>query len=573
MRRLFRTLALAAAALVAAVALFVGATLPPAARVLPGSLPATVRLGAYHVHTSRSDGTGSVDQVAEAAAKAGLHFVVLADHGDGTRAPDRPQYLHGVLVIDAVEVSTDDGHLVALGLFGPAPYPIAGAAGDVIEDVHRLGGLAVIAHPDSPKTDLRWLGRGGLHDGFEWVNADTEWRDDPPMRLVGAALRGLVRGPESVVSLFSRRDGAFARWDGSGPAARPRRAFGVAALDAHARVGWDENTRDEPRQRTALAIPGYELMFRVFAQAVEVDEPLTGAAMDDATRVLAALSSGRTYTLVRAIGGPATLSFGAEQGGRLVAMGGDLNAGPATFRAEIPGVDDAVLTVIKNGERVATGRGRVEYEGTAAEGNAFRVEAALGDSPFPWIVSNPIYTRSEAAPRPEVPAADVAAPSDIQPIPVSANWQIERDASSTANQRIDTEAGTIVLQYALAPGRPAGQFVALSLPVESESGYESVRFEARASRPMRLSFQVRLPGPADGQRWGRSVYVDETPRVVVLRLEELRPIGRTSTLRPVVSRIRSLLFVIDTVNTLPGTAGELQLSHVVLGLGSTGPGG
>ena len=46
----------------------------------------------------------------------------------------RRAYLHGVLCIDGVEISTDDGHYVALGL-GPTPYPLGGAAAAVVEDV------------------------------------------------------------------------------------------------------------------------------------------------------------------------------------------------------------------------------------------------------------------------------------------------------------------------------------------------------------------------------------------------------------------------------------------------------
>ena len=44
---------------------------------------------------------GSVDEVAAAAAAAGLQFVVFTDHGDATRPPDPPAYRHGVLTIDA----------------------------------------------------------------------------------------------------------------------------------------------------------------------------------------------------------------------------------------------------------------------------------------------------------------------------------------------------------------------------------------------------------------------------------------------------------------------------------------
>ena len=61
-------------------------------------MPPNLVFGAYHVHSARSDGSGTPDEIAAAAARAGLRFVILTDHGDATRAPDPPAYRHGVLV-------------------------------------------------------------------------------------------------------------------------------------------------------------------------------------------------------------------------------------------------------------------------------------------------------------------------------------------------------------------------------------------------------------------------------------------------------------------------------------------
>ena len=37
-----------------------------------------------------------------------------------------------------------------------APYPLGGEPRDVVDDVRRLGGFGIVAHPDSPKPELRW---------------------------------------------------------------------------------------------------------------------------------------------------------------------------------------------------------------------------------------------------------------------------------------------------------------------------------------------------------------------------------------------------------------------------------
>ncbi len=175
-RRLFQI------AIVAGIAGGVYLVMPPAARrVTAADGPSAVR-GAVHVHTRRSDGSGTMDAVAAAAARAGLQFLVVTDHGDASRNPERPAYRSGVLCIDAVEISTQAGHLVALGL-PTAPYPLGGEPRDVIEDVRRLGGFAIVAHPVSDKESSQWMDWTAPFGGLEWLNGDSEWRDESPAVL------------------------------------------------------------------------------------------------------------------------------------------------------------------------------------------------------------------------------------------------------------------------------------------------------------------------------------------------------------------------------------------------------
>src|SRR5260221_4984997 len=131
--------------------------------------------GVVHVQRARSEGAVTPDEVASAARRAGLDFVVLTDHGDGLRAPDAPRYSDGVLLIDGVEISTASGHYVALGI-GQAPYRLAGDARDVIEDVRRLGGVGGAAHPGFPQPRLPWGARGVGPRRREGGTADSEWR-------------------------------------------------------------------------------------------------------------------------------------------------------------------------------------------------------------------------------------------------------------------------------------------------------------------------------------------------------------------------------------------------------------
>jgi hypothetical protein len=69
---------------------------------------------------------------------------------------------------------------------------------------------------------------------------------------------------------------------------------------------------------------------------------------------------------------------------------------------------------------------------------------------------------------------------------------------------------------------------------------------------MRLSVQLRAPGSGEGERWQRSVYLDQTPRSIQVFFDDFRPLGATKSSTPVLASVQSILFVVDTVNAKIG---------------------
>jgi hypothetical protein len=90
----------------------------------------------------------------------------------------------------------------------------------------------------------------------------------------------------------------------------------------------------------------------------------------------------------------------------------------------------------------------------------------------------------------------------------------------------------------------------------------SLSFRASASRPLRLSVQVRLLDGAGERRWVRSVYLDPTPREVRVALGDMREAGTGARTRFDPARIQSLLLVIDTVNARAGDQGEVRIEDL-----------
>jgi hypothetical protein len=532
---------------------------PPSARLaLPAPAagdPPVVR-GAYHVHSRASDGTGSLPEIAAAAARAGLRFVILTDHGNGFRRPAPPRYLGRVLCVDAVEISTTDGHYVALGM-PAAPYPLGGEARDVVEDVARLGGFGIAAHPDSAKRELRWEAWDTDVDGMEWFNADSQWRDEPRWHLLPAVLQYLVRPTESVASLFDRPEGLLRRWD---TLSARRRIVGLAGADAHARMGLAGKS-DPYDELVYVKAPSYEAIFRAFSLRVELQAPLSGDAEADAGALLAAIRAGRVYTAFDSTAGPAALSYTAESGGRTARQGEDLAiGGPVSFRAVTNAPPGSSLTLIRNGHTVERAGGS-SLDWQDERPGAYRVEAsapgAPGDPPLPWIVSNPIYVGQAAAAAP-APAMAPAAAGLVWP---AGAWHVEKDARSAGRETTTVEAGVLRhgLEYALGQGA-ASPFVALVTPdVAALRDATRLTFRAAATRPMRMSVQVRLVDGASERRWLRSVYLEPRPREITVTFADMRVAGTAAREGFAMADVQALLFVVDTVNARPGDAGALWI--------------
>jgi hypothetical protein len=556
-----RRLALTTAAIVAAVFLFLLASIPAGPGVAGGvdrlddDVRARTLAGAVHVHSTRSDGTGSADGIAAAAGRAGLRFVVIADHGDATRPPDPPAYRHGVLVIDAVEISTTGGHYVALDM-PAAPYPLGGDPEAVVEDVRRLGGFGIVAHPDSMKPELKWTDWSVAVDGVEWLNLDSEWRDESAARLARVPFDYMVRPGPALASLLDRPERTLERWS---KLASNRPVVALAAHDAHGGTAEGEGPRGFG---WLFRIPSYEAAFLAFAMRAIVQSAPTGAADADARLILDAIRGGRIFSAIDAVAGPALVDFRATAGSALPVMGQSVRfAAGATLsvRSTLPAGGRVVL--LRSGGAIIAESSSGALVAAANGPGAYRVEvlapASPGSPPVPWILTNPIYL---SVPEEESGSASPA-PTPIPLAAVDGGGAIEKDPLSAATL---TRSGRIYeVDYALRAGERESQYVALALPMPKvSSAIDALSFTAKASAPMRVSVQLRF-SDAGAARWGRSVYLSRESHKLEIPLNRLKAVdGQLPA--PSFESASSILFVVDLTNASPGQGGRFELSDVVL---------
>ena len=115
---------------------------------------------------------------------------------------------------------------------------------------------------------------------------------------------------------------------------------------------------------------------------------------------------------------------------------------------------------------------------------------------------------------------------------------------------------TLRFRFGLSGGAAAGQYAALVVdPPEGLARADRVAFTVRAEQPMRLSVQLR----SDRGRWQRSVHVDTVNQDRTVYFDDLTPAGLTETGKPPLAEIRSILFVVDSTNTKPGTSGRVWI--------------
>jgi hypothetical protein len=336
-----------------------------------------------HLHSTYSDGTGTVPQIARAGRRAGVDVVLLTDH-DTLEAKRRGEegWYGPVLVLVGEEVSPRrHNHYLAFGIEAPIDHERLDADG-ICRAVAEAGGVGFAAHPWSQGSRrFRRVGSGMPFDGLEsealhgvelwsFVTDTAEAAESIAQVLlfIAAPLRALEHPPARNVEA----------WD---ELCRRRRVVALGGLDAH-QVG----KRIGPV--VPLRLMAYRRSFRFIRTHVLCDEALSGDLEHDREQVYGALREGRCYIAVDAIAPARGFRFEADD----VAMGAEAPAGRRTLRVRTP--LPARLRLFRDGEEIATAEGTL-LDREVEEPGVYRVEAlrrARGRERT-WILSNPVYLR------------------------------------------------------------------------------------------------------------------------------------------------------------------------------------
>ncbi len=525
--------------------------------------------GAIHVHSDLSDGSDEPLAVIAAARDLGLDFLVLTDHNhvDGKAL----EGYHGpLLVLVGTEVSTNEGHLLGLGVRRPT-FRFSGDALDALDDVAHLGGFSFAAHPTSPREEFRWRGWGRPGEwGIEVVNGDAAWRGVGWLQLARAAFAYTANPRLGLLRTLAGVEPATDEWD---ELLAERDVPAIVGADAHGAVRLGD---------WRLPAPSYAAQLGVVLNHVSIDRPLSRDAESDAASVLSGLARGRSHMGVDALASAAGFSFTMEAADQVFAMGDTVAPTPgleAIASGRLP--EGATLVLLEDGQVLAEGAGqlrsRVEAEGV------YRVEVYLPQLASPWVISNPIYVFGEQAAAQRRDRAAWPAPLGVETVRMiddfsgASAFHPEHDDSSWMNEEITdpaapgSEAPAARLEFRLGapgPGRPYTWCALVDRSERDLSGFAGLTFRIKADAEHRIWVQVRDGNPASADEeqewWFASLRTSTEWKSLVLPFERFRSINPNSDGRLDLDQVVGLVFVLDPGAVDPGTQGTIWIDDLGL---------
>lgn len=343
--------------------------------------------GHMHIHSTHSDGSGTIPQIAAAARRSALDFVVITDHNTlAGQAAGEDGFRDGVLVLVGAELEVQGlgQHCLVLGL---TELPPATASPVIfLDQIRERGGSTFLAHPFELGSPVLYNGRAfrwqqlppGGFTGLEIWNYSSRWRD------------GCQTIPEAFLRYYLKRRGlaqspcplTMEKWD---QLSQHRRVVAVGGSDAHAvhlKIGI----------LRPVLFP-YQDLFRGVNMHIYLRQPLQASFPAAQDQVLGALREGNSF-----------IAYDHQRDSRGFRCICQDSASDYLPGEQIPKARGAVLhvraphprcliTVLCHGRAVFSGPGP-EASFPLPGAGTYRVEVhqkPFFGPPRPWIYTNPFY--------------------------------------------------------------------------------------------------------------------------------------------------------------------------------------
>lgn len=339
--------------------------------------------GAVHIHSTYSDGTGTIPDIARYANEVGLDFLMMSDHN--TLKPKRDGYekwFDNVMVFIGYEINDkhDKNHYLAFGLDSTVGVKIT--AQEYVRRVHERGGIGFIAHPDECRNKMPqhppypWLAWDSEDfDGIEIWNHMSEWMEglteENKFQRFIHPLKSIIAPPEQTLY----------RWDQLN---LTRRVVGIGGVDAHAHKSSMIGFFD-------IEVFPYKVMFKSIHTHVLLDEPIHRGSTEhfehDKWKIYEALRAGHSFIANSYHGDARGFQFYAMHNEEKFLSGSFFDDTVKNLTLHVNCPRSATIKIIRNGEQMEEVQDTHIARNTTRTG-AYRAEVWLDGKA--WIYSNHI---------------------------------------------------------------------------------------------------------------------------------------------------------------------------------------
>ncbi len=341
-------------------------------------------VGAIHVHSSFSDGSGNVKDIGNIANEAGLDFILLTDHNTLRALNEGYEGWYGkTLLLVGCEINDKENknHYLAFGINDTISTRLP--AKEIVVKVKDAGGIGFIAHPLEKRSSMKehpaypwteWDIKD--FDGIEIWNHMSEWMERLTEENKYQAFVHPLRTIESPTSEM------LELWDKLN---LERKVVGIGGVDAHAHkvnlLGFFE-----------VEVFPYKVLFKSIRTHILADEKIevgaSNEAIDNAKQIIKnSLKSGRCFISNNYHSDATGFRFFAQDENKIFQMGDTVSlAGNLNFIVKQP-AENGNIRLIKNGNVVSEIKAK-ETTIKVLEPGIYRTEVYLADKA--WIFSNHI---------------------------------------------------------------------------------------------------------------------------------------------------------------------------------------
>jgi PHP domain len=340
-------------------------------------------VGALHMHSTFSDGSGEVKEIAKYASETGLDYIILTDHNTLRALKEGYEGWYGdTLLLVGCEINDKENknHYLAFGI--EETYSTRMSAKNYVKKVKEAGGIGFLAHPHEKRTHMK------EHPPYPWVEWDTE--DFTGIEIWNHMSEWMENLTEQnkyqsfihpLKTIESPPIDTLKVWDQLN---LKRKVVGIGGVDAHAHkynlLGFLE-----------VEIFPYKVLFKSIRTHIYLSEKIEkGKGINHLKKakelIYSALKEGRCFIANDYHGDSKGFEFFAESEGKTYQMGDEIKK-HNQIKLEVSAPQKGEIKLVRNGKKIETLESN-KAEFIVARKGMYRVEVYLNDKA--WIFSNHI---------------------------------------------------------------------------------------------------------------------------------------------------------------------------------------